>query len=253
LRLIRNDRVKGGCGARNSGILAAKGDLIAFLDDDDILFPNALATQATKFSNTNVGMVYGAAELVDEIMGQRKILNLRLASLEFNDIIKGHCPSTSSVVMARKSALLSAGLFDERLPSFQDFDLWLRLSKTHYIERNETVVAQFVQHRGIRTSVELRRRLKGLDMICDKWGHEIGQNYDLDTFRRDFTSRVYSHHGRLLLTSGWTKRAEAIAYLTKAVAVAPSLRHRKLAALFLGIAGLRATQTVMRLRASYLR
>src|SRR6186713_83170 len=58
LTLISNFRRKGGCGARNSGILSATGTYIAFLDDDDIFRQGALQAHFNAFEDS-VGMVYG--------------------------------------------------------------------------------------------------------------------------------------------------------------------------------------------------
>ena len=45
--------------SRNSAIKKAKGEFIAFLDVDDIWFPNKLSLQVKKFRDPNVGLVYG--------------------------------------------------------------------------------------------------------------------------------------------------------------------------------------------------
>jgi glycosyltransferase involved in cell wall biosynthesis len=98
LRIISNTRKKGGCGARNCGILAAKGDLIAFLDDDDVLLPRVLDRQAARFTRPRVGMVYGAAQVVDEVFGRRWVSILPYSSLSFEcgSGVRSCCPALAS-------------------------------------------------------------------------------------------------------------------------------------------------------------
>ena len=59
IKYMLNQRSKGACGARNTGIYAAKGEWVAFLDDDDIWLDDKLQNQfdLIKTSPTSVGLV----------------------------------------------------------------------------------------------------------------------------------------------------------------------------------------------------
>ena len=66
LHLLRNTGPPGVSGARNSGIAAAKGNWIAFLDDDDLWAPGKLATQLAAAAAIGATWVYAGHVTVDE-------------------------------------------------------------------------------------------------------------------------------------------------------------------------------------------
>jgi glycosyltransferase involved in cell wall biosynthesis len=132
LILRRNDRTPGLAGARNSGILAATGELVAFCDDDDEWLPEKLTRQVARLlaipgaavSTTGILVRYQdrtTTRLAPTILvTHRQLLRSRLVELH---------PST---VLARRDRLLSQiGLVDEQLPGSyaEDYEWLLRASR----------------------------------------------------------------------------------------------------------------------------
>jgi glycosyltransferase involved in cell wall biosynthesis len=62
--LLGNDRMPGPLGARNAGILAAKGDILAFLDDDDEWVPSKLARQVEVLMSGSAEVVFSGVRFV---------------------------------------------------------------------------------------------------------------------------------------------------------------------------------------------
>src|SRR2546423_873346 len=56
-------------------------------------------------------------------------LNPQRGPVPFESLFLGQCTVTTSCVVARKQALIAAGLFDESFYHSEDFDLWLRLAQ----------------------------------------------------------------------------------------------------------------------------
>lgn len=131
VRGIANSRSRGLAGARNSGIDAATGRLVAFLDDDDEWLPGKLASQLQRFEEVPAAIVVGTAMLVDD--GTSQIERRAPAEeLTHEDFLRNRIPGVhSSSLMFRREVLQGdLGLIDEELPRSygEDYDILLRAS-----------------------------------------------------------------------------------------------------------------------------
>jgi len=121
----------GACSARNEGIRRATGEYLAFVDCDDLYYPEKIGHCVDYLEkNPRFGFVYTAASFIDEhgsIVGQydhpRSKEGNITASLILGNFI---CNST---VMIKRTVLDKAGYFDEKIFPPADWDLWLRLSQ----------------------------------------------------------------------------------------------------------------------------
>jgi glycosyltransferase involved in cell wall biosynthesis len=115
-------------GARNNGIRASRGELVALLDSDDIWKPNYLAVQVCKLDeDPEADIVYPNAEVFGE--GPSTHYLPSKGPVTYTSLIDESCVVMVSV-LARRTALQRAGLFDASLRSCEDFDMWLRCLKT---------------------------------------------------------------------------------------------------------------------------
>ena len=121
---------QGLAGARNNGIRVSKGELIALLDSDDLWEPNYLDVQVRKLDeNPSADVVYPNALIFGAEPEARSHFIASTGEVTFTSLIQETCVVMVSV-LARRSALERAGLFDSSLRSCEDFDMWLRCIKS---------------------------------------------------------------------------------------------------------------------------
>ncbi len=115
--------------ARNHGIQAASGDLIALLDSDDYWLPEKLAAQVDFFKATPQALICQTEEIWirNGVRVNPKRRHRKLSGMIFQASLP-LCLISPSAVMMRKSLLDEVGLFDEDLPACEDYDLWLRIT-----------------------------------------------------------------------------------------------------------------------------
>jgi len=141
-------------GARNTGIAAAAGSWLAFLDDDDLWAPDKLARQIAAAETAAAGFAYAAALHVGpdlEVRHLEPAPEPRWASRalrSFNPI-----PAGASNVLARTELVRTTGGFDESLRHLADWDMWLRLAeRAQPVACPEPLVA-YVEHGGTQRRV----------------------------------------------------------------------------------------------------
>jgi len=119
---------RGVSSARNRGIKLSSGEWIAFLDSDDLWLPDKLFRH-WQFCIENPDILVSQT---DEIWFRQGV---RLNPRKYHEKPDGYCFDrllerclvSPSAVMIHRSVFSMVGVFDERLPACEDYDLWLRI------------------------------------------------------------------------------------------------------------------------------
>jgi len=177
VRYIRQENA-GPAKARNTGVKAARGDFVAFLDADDFWLAKKLETQMAAFERfPNAGFCFsvpwnfsdaGDNKVPDQPYAPR-VLEMWLNKQDLDGeaafgsayslLLNNNCVATSSVV-ARTDAILSLGLFDETMRGYEDYDMWLRLARTYPVIFIRNPVSRYrVQSGGLSGTWESRSEL----------------------------------------------------------------------------------------------
>ena len=133
LRCLRQTN-RGVSVARNHGIQAANGALIAFLDSDDLWQPDKLARQVDFFDRQPDALICQTEEtwIRRGVRVNPKHRHRKPSGWIFEPSL-ALCLVSPSAVMMRRELLEEMGGFDESLPACEDYDLWLRVSLRHPI------------------------------------------------------------------------------------------------------------------------
>ena len=159
--------------ARNSGTRKSRGEFLAFLDGDDIWYPNYLEEQLKLIDKANCDFVYSDALLFHRVIRTDEKFSARAPSDEkvtTESLITGTANVLTSGALVKKSKVVECGMFDEKLPKIgtEDFDLWFRLAKLGAkIERNDRVLLKY----RIRSEKPLRRAYENCRKRCDCCGN----------------------------------------------------------------------------------
>jgi glycosyltransferase involved in cell wall biosynthesis len=172
IKFFRHEAQKGGAAARNTGIVNSQSDYIAFLDDDDEWFPEKLGRQvaALKESNPAVGAIYTGYDAVDISSGEVKARKIPVHKGDLSSLLlRSNCIGSTSSVLMRRKCFEDVGMFDESLPSFQDYDLWIRLSRVYQFDYvGECLLTYRLHSNKIWTNPDAIRR--GIEILLEKYG-----------------------------------------------------------------------------------
>ena len=125
VRSVRQQN-RGTGAARNAGVAAASGELVALLDHDDRWLPNRLALQVPLIVDPSIALVHGGVRVFRSETGEVTSEVLPPARMDIHDLI-GWCTVACSTTLFRRVDVLAAGGFDEALRGTDDWDLWIRL------------------------------------------------------------------------------------------------------------------------------
>jgi len=147
---------RGNYSAVNRGLRAARGEFIAFLDDDDRWLPSKLEEQVRCLrADPSIGWVFVLARLIDaegrpmsKVIGQDFEPSLR-------QLIEEEEIWLPSQTMMRRACVERIGLFDDRVRSGADRHLWIRLLQIYPVRKLPVVLAEYRIHSGNTSSDRL--------------------------------------------------------------------------------------------------
>lgn len=133
LLLLRQEN-RGVSAARNRGVAAAGGQLIAFLDSDDLWLPDKLACQVAFMQRQPAALICQTEErwIRNGVRVNPRQRHAKPAGMIFEASL-ALCLVSPSAVMLRRTLFEAMQGFDEHLPACEDYDLWLRIACRHEV------------------------------------------------------------------------------------------------------------------------
>lgn len=134
VRYVKNKENMGGAGARNVGIQEARGEYLAFLDDDDTYYPEKIEKQLKVFLDSDsekLALVYCDVEHVGKNDHVDCVIRKHYKGNCLYEAIEDDCIASTSMWLVKKSLLESVGNFSI-VPCKQDSTVILKLLEKGY-------------------------------------------------------------------------------------------------------------------------
>lgn len=145
---VPNIRKKGPSGARNTGIMQASGDWIAFLDDDDYWMPRHIENLLETSRRLPDCRFVAARFIFVDSQGRAIKMSADVPREIGTLLLGGNVVGTCSCVAAERALIHAAGLFDESISYAEDWDLWLRLTSLTSFASTSAFSVSYVVHSG---------------------------------------------------------------------------------------------------------
>ena len=179
-KYIRHDKNKNGAAARNTGIVAAEGEYIAFLDDDDYFFPDRIEKCVNILENNKkYGGVYTSVALKQ---GSKiiNVINSKLSgNLALNFLKQEPLLGTGSNIFIKKEIIDKIGFFDEKFLRHQDIEYMVRFfNYSEIIALNQVLVVKSTDDKSNKLNYKKQKDTK--DMFFKKFSKLI-LSYDKET------------------------------------------------------------------------
>ena len=163
LHYIQHDKNMGACRARNTGIKHARGEFLAFLDDDDEWDRRKLELQMEKMRDPEVGLVYCSSRTIitgENNVTAEKIRSYKISGYVFEELLQKNFIGSTSFVLIRKKVIEECGGFNEELTASQDYELWLRIALKYKVDFVDVPLVNYYIHSGERISTNTKNKIQ---------------------------------------------------------------------------------------------
>ena len=220
---------RGQADAINKGWRVAQGEIVGWLNSDDMYAPGAILTAVAFFQNNpDVDMVFSDCYIMDsrsQIIDVMRAREFDLAKQLQTNLIP------QPTVFFRRQILQTTGLLDATLHYIMDYEFWIRVGRRHKIQRIPSVLARFRVHQGTKSSSQMdgfyAERVSTLDRAARD--EELRKYLPNEATKR----RGLAHFNVGIVCYGYGEMAQARDHFLQAVKLYPELMVRPALLLFM--------------------
>lgn len=172
IRYLRHEQNYGAPQARNSGAEAAAGSFLAFLDSDDIWYPEYLERQLGLLAALPPTVGMSCCNMMQKIGDGYRVVGPGMRSLTFDENLIHADGICASSFVTRKEAFRSIGGFDVDFSSFQDFDFLLRMASKYQIAIIDEALFEY-RLGNDSISRNMLSKAKGFERIISVYKNDI--------------------------------------------------------------------------------
>lgn len=177
---IRNNRLKGAQGARNTGIIAAQGDWIVLFDSDNVMHPDFLEKCYKRQCDTHCDIVNTWSRVIDSMtFTEVRTFSWINNGMIHKKLLTGKCYVDNSSTLIRKKLLEDIGLLSEDCPAFQEWDTHILLSNIAKYQTVEELLIDYYVGSSDAISSNKHKEVKGYLFILTKFRYEWILKYPL--------------------------------------------------------------------------
>lgn len=217
-----SEKDRGQSHAINKGWAKATGEVLAWLNSDDVYTPGALyAAVQGLCDNSETGMVYSDFIFIDEHSTQQRAYQSRPLDLKIL-LGEGTFIAQPTVFLKRK-VIEVVGMLDESLHMVMDLDLWLRIivSQKYRLEYlGGTSLAWFRKHTTSKTVSQAEAFIQEKKYLGDKVYSMPGLPYEIRAMKSHFYGLIYFQGASVQAAGGHS--AATMRYLMKALFANPA-------------------------------
>ena len=188
IRYISHETNKGLAAARNSGIRAARGKYIAYLDDDDLFYPSHLKTLVSFLELGEYQVAYTDAyrahqgKINDEYIVTKRDVPYSF-DFDYDRILTTNFIPVLCVIHNR-SCVEQTGLFDESLENHEDWDMWIRMSRIFKFAHIKELTCEFAWRTDgtTMTSAQVHDYAKTRQSIIAKYNAAMPSSFHISKF-----------------------------------------------------------------------
>jgi len=194
IKYVQHAENKGLGAARNTGIKNSAGKYIGYLDDDDWYFPEHVRILVEKMEKEDIKVIYSNA--IQNFQqkqpdGHYATLGRHMPyDMEFSkDMLLYQNITPVLCLMHARECLEKSGMFDEHLRVYEDWDLWIRMSRHYDFHHMRIATCEYVFKQDGSTMSSSRNEFSTLlPEIYDRYKEHV-TNFDIIRIQDDIMAR----------------------------------------------------------------